>query len=68
MPAGTPKAIRDEVHAAVSQALAAPDVRTRFESLGYVPGDNDPQSLRKKVNDDFAKWKRVIEAARISIE
>lgn len=68
MPAGTPKAIRDEVHAAVSQALAAPDVRARFESLGYVPGDNDPQSLRKKVNDDFAKWKRVIEAVRISIE
>lgn len=68
LPSGTPKVVRDEVNAAVSLALAAPEVRSRFETLGFVPGDGDPQTLRKKIHDDFAKWKRVIEAARIAIE
>lgn len=68
MPSGTPKAVREEVNAAISKALAAPEVRARFDTLGFVPGDGDPQTLRKKIQDDYAKWKRVIEAARIPIE
>jgi tripartite-type tricarboxylate transporter receptor subunit TctC len=68
MPAGTPKPICDEVNAAVTKALAAPEVRARFDTLGFVPGDGDPQTLRKKIQDDHAKWRRVIQAARIPIE
>lgn len=68
VPAGTPKAVRDQVGAAVAKALAAPEVRARFDSLGYVTGDGDSQALRKKIQGDHAKWKRVIEAANIRIE
>ena len=68
MPVGTPKPIRDQVNTAVSKALEAPEVRSRFETLGFLPGDGDPQALRKKIHEDYAKWKRVIQAARIPME
>jgi tripartite-type tricarboxylate transporter receptor subunit TctC len=68
MPVGTPKSIRDQVNTAISKALEAPEVRSRFETLGFLPGDGDPQALRKKIHEDFAKWKRVIQAARIPME
>jgi len=68
VPAGTPKDIRDQIHAAVTKALEAPGVRARFDTLGFVPGDGDPEALRKKIQDDYAKWKHVIHAARIPME
>lgn len=68
VPGGTPKAVRDEIGAAVARALEAPEVRARFDSLGYVTSDGDPQALGKKIRHDHAKWKQVIEAANIRIE
>ncbi|MCJ0765587.1 Bug family tripartite tricarboxylate transporter substrate binding protein [Variovorax terrae] len=68
VPAGTPQAIRDTIAAAVAKALQVPEVRARFDGLGFVPGDGDPQALRRKIQGDYAKWKQVIHAARIQIE
>lgn len=68
VPAGTPANIREQINAAVTKALEAPDVQARFATLGFVPGDGNPQTLKKKIADDHAKWGRVIKAARIPME
>ena len=68
VPAGTPANIREQINAAVSKALEAPEVQTRFTTLGFVPGDGNPQALKKKIADDHAKWGRVIKAAGIPME
>ena len=52
VPAGTPANIREQINAAVSKALEAPEVQTRFTTLGFVPGDGNPQALKKKIADD----------------
>ncbi len=68
VPAGTPQDIRERIHAAVTKALQAPEVRKRFDTLGFVPGDGDPAQLRKKIEGDHAKWKHVIKAANIPMQ
>jgi tripartite-type tricarboxylate transporter receptor subunit TctC len=68
VPAGTPLPVREQIHAAIVKALEAPAVRTRFETLGYVPGDPSPGALKTKIATDHAKWRQVIPAARIPLE
>jgi len=68
VPAGTPRNVRDQVHEAVVKALEAPAVRTRFATLGFVPGDPNPLTLRNKIAADHAKWGHVIPAAKIPME
>jgi tripartite-type tricarboxylate transporter receptor subunit TctC len=68
MPAGTPKAIRDEVNAAVTKALEAPEVRERFTMLGYVPVGGSADVLKKKIVDDYAKWGRILKAANVKLD
>jgi tripartite-type tricarboxylate transporter receptor subunit TctC len=68
VPAGTPKAVRDQLNEAVARAVDAPEVRARFEALGFVPGDRNPEVLRQKIVDDHAKWRKMLEATRIPME
>lgn len=68
VPAGTPTTVREQIHAAVVKSLEQPAVRARFESLGYVPGDPTPGALKAKIVAEHAKWRQVIQAARIPIE
>jgi tripartite-type tricarboxylate transporter receptor subunit TctC len=68
VPAGTPAAVREQIHAAIVKSLEQPAVRARFESLGYVPGDPAPGALKAKIAAEHAKWRQVITAARIPID
>lgn len=68
VPAGTPALVREQIHASVVKALEAPAVKSRFETLGYIPGDPAPGALKTKIAADHAKWRQVISAARIPLE
>lgn len=68
VPAGTPKDVRDRIAAAVTTALDAPEVRAKFATLGFVPGDANPQTLARRIAADHAKWGDVIRTARIAVE
>lgn len=68
VPAGTSPAIRERIRVAVAEALKAPEVQERFAALGFVAGDGDPDALRKRIDNDYAKWGRVIPAARLELE
>ena len=64
-PAKTPKAIIDRLNRAVTEALAAPDVKQRFHELAVDVRPDTPQGFRKLVASEITKWKAVIEKAGI---
>jgi tripartite-type tricarboxylate transporter receptor subunit TctC len=65
-PAGTPKAVVDKLHAAVTKALADPDVKKRYEELAMTPVPSaSPQDYAKFVHDEGVRWGKVVEEAHI---
>ena len=64
-PAGTPKAVIDRLNRAITEALAMPDVKQRFEELAVDTRPDTPEGFRKLVASEIVKWGKVIETARI---
>ncbi|MDX6805548.1 tripartite tricarboxylate transporter substrate binding protein BugD [Terrihabitans rhizophilus] len=65
-PKGTPKPALDKLTAALQKALQDPNVVARFASLGTVPVTNEeatPAALEKKLKEEVARWKPVIQQA-----
>jgi tripartite-type tricarboxylate transporter receptor subunit TctC len=64
-PAKTPKAVIDRLNREVNTALAAPEVRSRLQELGVEARAGTPEALRALLVSEIAKWKAVIERAKI---
>ena len=70
-PKGTPKDVTAKLTAAILEALADPQVRTRFEALGQdipEPAQQTPQALRAYHESEIKLWWPLIKAAGIKIE
>jgi tripartite-type tricarboxylate transporter receptor subunit TctC len=70
-PKGTPKDVTAKLTAAILEALADPQVRTRFEALGQdipEPARQTPQALRAYHESEIKLWWPLIKAAGIKIE
>lgn len=65
VPAGTPKAIVDLLQKNISEIVNSPDIAKRLLELGIVPEGDSPASFAAYVKEDIAKWKKVIEEAKI---
>jgi tripartite-type tricarboxylate transporter receptor subunit TctC len=61
-PAGTDKMIVAKLNRDFNAVLAMPDVRQRLEALGGDIVGGSPDKFAKYVDDEIAKWKRVIPA------
>ena len=62
---GVPKAIVDKLTEAVKAALSQPDVDKRIRSLGLIPHYSTPHELKDNVGMQIARWKEVVEQAKI---
>lgn len=67
-PANTPREILARLHAEIVKALAAPEVRERFESFGTEPVGNTPEAFAAQIRGDIVKWRKVARAANIRAE
>lgn len=67
-PANTPREIVARLHAEIVKALAAPEVRERFESFGTEPVGNTPEAFAAQIRSDIVKWRKVARAANIRAE
>jgi tripartite-type tricarboxylate transporter receptor subunit TctC len=65
VPARTPRAVIDRLNRAMTEALAAPDVKQRFQDLAVDTFPSTPDAFRKHIAAEIAKWKKVIEDAKI---
>jgi len=64
-PAKTPRPIIDRLHAELVRVLNAPDVRERLQGLGADPVGNTPEQYTAFMQNEIAKWGKVIKAAGI---
>jgi|APLow6443716910_1056828.scaffolds.fasta_scaffold13554_2 tripartite-type tricarboxylate transporter receptor subunit TctC len=64
-PARTPRAIVDRLNQAIGAALASAEVKSRLEAAGVTARGSTPEEMRQLVIADIAKWRRVIELAKL---
>ena len=68
LPAGTPKAIVNKLHAETARIMALPDVKERIAEMGFNIIVNSPQEFAEQIKDEVAKWGKVVRAANIKVE
>lgn len=67
-PAATPEPIVAKLNAAVAQALAAPDVRERFATLGAEPGRGSPAEIAAFLGGEIRRMAKVARDAGMKAE
>jgi tripartite-type tricarboxylate transporter receptor subunit TctC len=64
-PAKTPTAIVERLSKEVNAALASPEVKERLQGLAVEARGSTPEQFRALLVSEIAKWKGVIERAKI---
>ncbi|HOA99940.1 MAG TPA: tripartite tricarboxylate transporter substrate binding protein BugE [Casimicrobium huifangae] len=67
-PANMPKDIVKKIYEASIQALKDPDTVKKLEENGAFVIGNTPEQFSDQVKREVAKWKRVVDAKKISLE
>jgi tripartite-type tricarboxylate transporter receptor subunit TctC len=68
VPAGTPKEIVALLHREIVKAVASPEVKERFATLGFEVVANTPEEFAAQIRAEIPKWEKVIKAANIRVE
>jgi tripartite-type tricarboxylate transporter receptor subunit TctC len=68
VPAGTPRPIVDQLHAALGKALANKEVQERLHKLSSDPSPSTPEELTRLIADDLKRWAPVVKASGFSSE
>jgi tripartite-type tricarboxylate transporter receptor subunit TctC len=67
-PAGTPRDIVQRVSAEVAKIVHSAEMKGRFEQLGIDAVGNTPEQAGAFLNDEIAKWAKVINTAGVKAE
>jgi len=67
-PAKTPRPIIDRLHGEIVRALNTAELRERLQGLGADPVGNTPEQYTTFMQNEIAKWGKVIKAAGIKGE
>jgi tripartite-type tricarboxylate transporter receptor subunit TctC len=67
-PKGLPPAVREKAHAAFVEALNSPKVKDQFTGIGFEMVTNTPAEFAAFQQKEYARWKKVIETGKITIE
>ncbi|HUH95002.1 MAG TPA: tripartite tricarboxylate transporter substrate-binding protein [Casimicrobiaceae bacterium] len=64
-PAGLPVDVREKLASAINAAVRMPELRRRFEQLGYETIVDTPEAFAALIRSETAKYARLIDAAKI---
>src|SRR5713101_7681316 len=64
-PAKTPKAVIDRLNREIRAAVDATEVKQRLQDLGVDARASSPEAMRELLISETAKWKTVVERAKI---
>jgi len=64
-PAKTPRAIIERLNREINAAVAAPELKQRLQDLGVDARASSPEAMRELLVSETAKWKAVVERAKI---
>jgi len=68
VPAKTPKAVVDRLHAELVKALKQDDVRARFALIGADPVGSSPQELAATLKTETARWEKIVRERNIKAD
>jgi tripartite-type tricarboxylate transporter receptor subunit TctC len=68
MPKGTSKEHLAKVHAAMTRALSAPDLKKRFFDAGVTAAPTSPEEFRRFIDAEYEKWKKVVAVSGAKLE
>jgi len=66
VPAATPKPIVDLLQREIAAIVSAPDMKARLLEVGVEAEGNSSADFAAYVRAEVAKWRKVIEDARIA--
>jgi tripartite-type tricarboxylate transporter receptor subunit TctC len=64
-PTGTPQEIVNLLQREIAAILSSPDVKEKVLGLGFEPDGNTPAEFGVYIRAELAKWRKVIEDAKI---
>lgn len=67
-PKGLPPTVRGKAHDAMAAALNDPAVKQQFTTIGLEVVANTPEQFAKFQQQEFARWKKVIETGKITVD
>lgn len=67
-PAGTPRDIVSRLASEIAKIVASPEIRARFEQMGVEPVGGTPEQAARFLDDEIAKWAKVINTANVKLE
>jgi tripartite-type tricarboxylate transporter receptor subunit TctC len=67
-PAGTSRAIVNQLNAELNRALQQADMRERLQNNGLVPLGSTPTELGEYLKSEIARWTKVVKEAGIKVE
>jgi tripartite-type tricarboxylate transporter receptor subunit TctC len=67
-PAGTPREIVERLNAATQKVLASTTLRERLAQIGAEGVGGTPEQFGAYIQEDFAKWTRIVKQANVKVE
>jgi len=67
-PASTPKDVVNRMAAETAKVVTSADIKGRFETIGIEPVGSTPGEAAKFLDDEIAKWAKVIATAGVKAE
>ena len=67
-PAGTSKAIVQQLNRQIAAIVQLPDTRKRLAALGFDPVENTPEQFTAYIKVEVAKWARVIKESGAKVD
>lgn len=67
-PAGTPKAIVNQLSAETARILKQPEVNKRISELGAEPVGSTPEQFTALIKSEITKWAKVIKDANVELQ
>jgi tripartite-type tricarboxylate transporter receptor subunit TctC len=62
---GTPRPIVDQLNKETRSILALDETRERFAGFGGVPAPSSPEQMAARIEQEIARWKRVVQTRGI---
>ena len=67
-PAGTPREIVARLHGETVRALALQEIKSHYANLGMTAVSSTPEQFSAYVQDEIARWAKVVKAAGIKAD
>jgi tripartite-type tricarboxylate transporter receptor subunit TctC len=67
-PAGTPAAIVNRLHAVITEAIQAPDMKAQLDDMGVTIASGGPAQFGEFLRNQIAQWRPIVKASGARVD